>query len=166
MLDNQRILIAVDESEASRRAVAYVAEMAGGKPGVHVELFHLETPPRMLEWGGSENPRVEQQVEAERAAAYQQMERAVLSRGRALLEPLERMLRARGIDVSDLVVQFEEPLDDRHIADDILEAARDRGCGTVVVGRDSFSGWQRMFDHHVADDLVDEGKGLTVWVVE
>ncbi len=79
---------------------------------------------------------------------------------------MESILSRHGIDVADLVVEFEEPLDRRNIADDILEAARERDCGTVVVGRDSFTGWQRLFRHHVAEDLVDEGKGLSIWVVE
>ncbi len=166
MPNKRRILVAVDESEASRRAVAYVAEMIGGKPGIHVELFHLEEPPRMLEWGGAEDPAVEERVEAERAAAYEEMQQRRIARSRARLQPLESILSRHGIDVADLVVEFEEPLDRRNIADDILEAARERDCGTVVVGRDSFTGWQRLFRHHVAEDLVDEGKGLSIWVVE
>ena len=52
----RRILIAADASDASRRAVVYVAEIIGKQPAFHVGLFHLELPPRMLEWGGSDDP--------------------------------------------------------------------------------------------------------------
>jgi hypothetical protein len=40
------------------------------------------------------------------------------------------------------------------------------GCGTVVVGRKSFSGLQNSFRHDIAEDLIRAGEGLAVWVVE
>ncbi|HZZ77389.1 MAG TPA: universal stress protein, partial [Gemmataceae bacterium] len=59
MADNHRILIAVDGSPASRRAVEYVADLVGGKTGFHVGLCHEMPEPHMLEWGGAEDPAIE-----------------------------------------------------------------------------------------------------------
>src|SRR5438552_4396598 len=70
MPHNKRILLAVDESDASRRAVDYVADMIDGRAGFHIGLVHLESPPRMLEWGGSENPEIEEKVSAQRGQTY------------------------------------------------------------------------------------------------
>lgn len=163
---NKRILIAVDRSAASRRAIDYVADTVGAQCGFHVALLHLELPPRMLEWGGSEDADVEERVEAERENTYLKLEDKAIARGRALLQPMEARLTKKGIDVTGLLVEFEEPLDKKNIAAKILEAAREHQCGTIVVGRHSFSGLQRLFQHHVGEELVREGEKITIWVVE
>ena len=49
---------------------------------------------------------------------------------------------------------------------DILEAARARHCGTVVVGRESFHGLKALLTSHVGDTLIRQAHDLTVWVVE
>ena len=56
-----RILVAVDESENSHRAVQYVGALLRRTPDVAVTLFHVLKPmPReLLEHGGSENPAAE-----------------------------------------------------------------------------------------------------------
>jgi nucleotide-binding universal stress UspA family protein len=166
MPTSQRMLVAVDESEASRRAVRYVADTLGGKPGFHVGLVHLELPPRMLEWGGSEDPDIEDAISSERAEAYQELEKEAIESGQGLLQRLQVILTERGIDVTALLVRFEEPLDRKHIANDVLKIAKERAYGTVVVGRHSFSGLKRLFQHHVGEELVRTGKGVTIWVVE
>jgi nucleotide-binding universal stress UspA family protein len=163
---NQRILVAVDESEASRRAIDYVADMLGGRHGFHVGLLHLELPPRMLEWGGSEDSNVEDEISSERAEVYQKLEEKKIEDGQHMLEKLKGILTERGIDVTALLVRFEEPLDRKHIAHDVLNIAKERDYGTIVVGRHSFSGLKRLFQHHVGEELVRAGKRVTIWVVE
>jgi nucleotide-binding universal stress UspA family protein len=166
MSTSQRILVAVDASEASHRAVNYVSEMLGGKPGFHVGLVHLILPPRMLEWGGSEDPGIEDAISSERAEAYQELEKEAIEAGQGLVQSLQAVLTERGIDVTTLLVRFEEPLDRKHIANDVLKIAKERDYGTVVVGRHSFSGLKRLFQHHIGEDLLRTGKEITIWVVE
>jgi K+-sensing histidine kinase KdpD len=48
----------------------------------------------------------------------------------------------------------------------ILDVARQQACGTIVVGRASFSWWQEVFKEHIADKLVTKSQGLTLWVVQ
>jgi hypothetical protein len=162
----QRILVAVDESKASCRAIAYVADMIGERSGFQVGLFHLEAPPHMLEWGGSEDVEEEDRVETERGEIYREMEETVIHKGESLLARSQAILARRGIEATALPVQWEEPLDNKNLTHDILRKAREGGYGTVVVGRKSWSGWKRLFRQHLADALVSEGKGLTIWVVE
>jgi hypothetical protein len=66
VITNQRRLTAVNDSEASHRAVDGVATMMGGRRGFHVQLLHLlpPFPPELLEFGGTEDPEVEVQKEA------------------------------------------------------------------------------------------------------
>lgn len=47
-----------------------------------------------------------------------------------------------------------------------LTTARDAGCGTIVVGRESFSWVMESFHSHVSDELVQEGQGLAIWIVQ
>lgn len=166
MPTSKRILVAVDQSGASGRAVNYVADLLGGNPDVHVGLLHLELPPRMLEWGGSEDPEIEQKVSSERANAYREMEKEVIKGEQGWLQRLQGIFAERRIDVAAQLVQFEEPLEPTNIAQHVLKTAKERDYGTVVVGWHSFSGLQRLFRHHVGEELVRTGKGVTIWVVE
>jgi nucleotide-binding universal stress UspA family protein len=166
MPNTKRILIAVDSSGASRRTINYVADLLGGKFDFHVGLIHLELPPRMLEWGGSEDPQIEERVSSERAEAYGQLEKEAVMNGKAFLQRYKTFLVDRKIDVASVLVQFEEPLEPKNITEHILNTARERDYGTIVAGRHAFSGLKRLFLHHVADELVKRGEGFTVWVVE
>ena len=62
--------------------------------------------------------------------------------------------------------QLATPLNGEAVVTNILEAARANQCGTVVVGRDSFSWLQELFQHHVGEELVRRGQGFAIWVVE
>jgi nucleotide-binding universal stress UspA family protein len=166
MANSKKVLVAVDWSAASRRAVRYVADVIGGQPGCHAGLIHLELPPRMLEWGGSEDPEIEDSVSTERARDYQQIEKEAIKGGQELLQGLQGILTETKIDVTARLVQFEEPLDPKHITIHILKIAVERDYGTVVVGRHAFSGLKRFFQHDVAEQLVRTGEGVTVWVVK
>ena len=56
-----KLLIAVEDSEASMKAVAYVSQMMRGREHIQICLFHVlpPIPPKLLEFGGAENPNKE-----------------------------------------------------------------------------------------------------------
>ena len=122
------------------RTVAYVAETMEGSRGFHVGLLHLELPPRMLEWGGAEDPEIEDKVETERDEIYRQLEKDKLAKGKSLLQRLQVLVADKGIDVTGLYLRFEEPLDRKSVASAILNAAREGNFGIVVVGRHGCTG--------------------------
>jgi nucleotide-binding universal stress UspA family protein len=66
MLDT-RLLLALDGSDASRRAVKYVAKFVARRKGFRICLVHVlgPLPPELLEHGGSEDPSKEAQLERE-----------------------------------------------------------------------------------------------------
>jgi hypothetical protein len=76
------------------------------------------------------------------------------------------LLAEKAVDVIAQAVRFQAPLDARHVARETLNMARERGYGTIVVGRHSFAGLRRLFAHNVGEELVRTGEGVTVWVVE
>jgi hypothetical protein len=71
MSANKNILVPVEDSAASDRAVTYVTQMIAGRKDFQVVLFHM--PASMLrqlrEFRGAEHPTHEQRGEAELSAA-------------------------------------------------------------------------------------------------
>jgi nucleotide-binding universal stress UspA family protein len=167
-MQHKRLLIAIDDSDASAHAVRYVADIIGPQQNYWVCLWHVPAPipPRLLEHGGSEGPTEERQLGAAldkaQAAWVEKADRAseaVFRRARAVLQ------RTR-LPAQAIVTQAATPVPGQDLDTCILEAARQHECGTIVVGRASFSWWQELFQHHVADTLVVQGQGFTLWVVQ
>ncbi|MFZ1841541.1 MAG: universal stress protein, partial [Nitrospira sp.] len=127
----KNILIAVDDSDESARALHYVGALLRDIQDVNVTLFHVLNPmPReLMEHGGSENPETEHHL------------------GEQLRKDQEEWIRTEGaIEYPILVTAMERlgqtgfPLDhvtlklghERDIADSIMDEARAGGYGTVV----------------------------------
>jgi nucleotide-binding universal stress UspA family protein len=160
-----RILLAVDESENSLRAVRYVGSLLHGTPEVTITLFHVLKPmPReLLEHGGSENPvtegRLSTQLHEDQEAWYKkegEAECPVLITARETLEK-------SGFDTARVSMQFGH---DEEVARNILEEAQDGRYETIVVGRHGVSRMKRIFGGGVTDELLRNAKGFAIWVVE
>jgi len=151
------ILIAIDDSEASRRAVAYVARMMGGRKGLRIRLFHVlaPLPPRLVDFPVGEDPRAAWVTQGEKVA------QAVFARAKTILR--KARIPARAVET-----QVAASSSDQDLATIILEAARASQCGTIVVGREIYAGLRKLFQRHihVADDLIQKAQGLALWVVE
>ena len=161
-----RILIAVDDSDASHKAVEYVCAMIDGRPGYHVCLLHglPEGPP--FEHGGSENPALEEIVDAslhKRRAAWMKREQ---QSAQPMLEKAKVILRGGQVSEHAINTRFAFAYNVDALVTEILQAAKAENCDTIVVGRETFTGLDRIFRHHVADDLIRRGQGYTIWVVE
>jgi len=135
MLD-ERILVAVDGSPASERAVEYVAEWIRGRPGHYVHLVHV-------------------------LAGDEDMDQA-----RTLLERLSGLLQAVGLDAERVDTGALTVRPDVSMVEGLLDTARDASCGTIVMGRNSLPRHRELFHRHPADELVREASGFTLWIVE
>ena len=163
-----KLLVVVDNSLASMRAVAYVAQILGGRRGFRVCLAHtLPSPPaRMMEFGGAEDPQKEEWLEARLRASRHLWESAAKRKASGSLELAYADLRRAGFARGEIEVHFCYPSDRRNAPKEILTLARERGCQTIVVGRRSLSWLRELLQTNPADELVRLGKGFTTWVVE
>jgi nucleotide-binding universal stress UspA family protein len=164
---NRNILVAVDDSEASDRAVNYVAQMLDGMKELRIVLFHVPAsmPPRLLEFGGAENPAQEQRAEAELSAAQARLTAAVESAAQPIFVRAKTRLRDAHMAEEAITTALFMPPGERSLDTSILEAARLHGCSTVVVGRTAFSWLGELFQGHVADKLMEQASDFTLWIV-
>lgn len=160
-----RMLLAVDESENSHRAVQYVGSLLHRTPDVALTLFHVLKPmPRgLLEHGGSENPAAEAELSVQlrnEQDAWIRKERE--SECHVLKKACEALIES-GFDTSHVTLRFGH---DDDIARNILEEARSGRYETIVVGRHGTSRIKQIFGGGVTDQLLRDAKGFAIWVVE
>jgi nucleotide-binding universal stress UspA family protein len=160
------ILIAVDDSPAALKTLEYVAKMTAGREDFRVLLLHLLPlmPPDLLEHGGAEDPLRERELERELRAAQtrwiQDREREaepVFDRAREILE--------KSIAPERIETECRASVDRIEVARDCVEAARERGCDTIAIGREALPWHRELVRKHMCDELVRHADGLTVWVV-
>lgn len=160
-----RILVAVDESENSHRAVKYVGSVLRGRPDTAVTLLHVLKPmPReLLEHGGSENPTAEAQLGQQLRNEQEVWIRKEGESESYVLNKAYATLTQSGFDRSRVVLKIGHEDD---IAGNILEEARSGKHETIVVGRQGTSRSKRLFGGGVTDQLLRDAKGFAIWVVE
>ena len=167
-MDDTRILVAIDDSSASSRAVDYVARLVGRRRGFCLCLVHLlpPLPPALLEHGGSENPRKEAQLEAGLRAEQELWISKAKKAAQESLNKASSTLRNAGVRAGAVQTIFCEPADGRAAAEDILRMARECKCRTVVAGRKSVSWFHELFSQDLAEELLRYGKGFSIWIIE
>ncbi len=165
---NRKILVALDGSDASMRAVKYTAQVIGGEKNCHVCLLHVldPLPPKLREFRGSEDPQEEEELEEELQERTEQWIGQSKRQWLPTLKKAQSILDQAGVPAKAIETEFWEAVNHEDLVNDILESGRKDDCGTIVVGRKSFSWLKEMFHHHIADELVRKGHGLTIWVVE
>jgi len=149
-MDFKKILVAVDASDNSVRAITYVAEMVGSSNGFRVELLHITRLPDK-DLFPDEKSWDEQRLRQEQKA------RDFLKEARAILEN-------KGMDpgaVSERGLCIME----HSIAKNILEIQEEGGFGTVVVGRRGMSKAEEFLFGSVSSKIVQYAKHCAVWVV-
>jgi nucleotide-binding universal stress UspA family protein len=168
MSNAKHILIAVDDSEASYRAVAYVGSIMSGCESFRVCLLHALPPlPReFLEFGGSEDPQQEEREETRLQTEQARWIEAVAQAAEPVLTRAKQILHVARVPEDAMETQIVDTVNTQDIVLNILETAHARHCGTVVVGRKSYHGLKALLTSHVSDALISQGESLAIWVVE
>ena len=160
-----RILIAVDGSEHSARALRYVGTLLRDTRDVQVTLFHVLKPmPReLLEHGGSEDPAEEIRLAKELQQDQENWVHAESTMEYPILVRALELFGKTGFPLDRVTLKFGHEDD---IAHTILDEARTGGYGTIVVSRHGSNGMKRFFGGGITDQLLRDASGYTLWVVE
>jgi nucleotide-binding universal stress UspA family protein len=159
-MKDKRLLVVVDESPATKKALQYVAQMAVGRRNMRVCLAHslLSPPPQLVELRGGDKGRL-RAYKSRWIVADEMTEQRALQRANAIL-------RQGGIASGAVEAHVCYLVDGTRATQAILDLARTRKCDTVVIGRKSLSWLSGLIHGDPAEELVRLGKGFTVWVVE
>jgi len=150
-MKDKHLLIAVDESDSSRRAVLYVADFLGGFPGFAVTLISIVPDPEEDFYDSQD----------ELSAWIKQK----LATANNMLENYKQILMQSGFPEDK--VRFRSCVGETvSLADAILETRCDLTCCTVVVGSHHKTKAEEFLFGSTSSKLVHEAKGCAVWVVE
>jgi len=147
---NRNILLAVDDSENARRAVAYVGFMLGRLEGFRVTLLHVIAEPEEDYFA-----RVEEKEK------WLNDYRANMA---SILADCRRKLIAAGFPEQAVEIRLPR----RHcpsIAECILMELDRTACGTIVVGRRGLSRKEEFLFGSVSSKIVGHARNCAVWVV-
>jgi nucleotide-binding universal stress UspA family protein len=148
---NKQILVAVDTSDNSRRAVEYVAQMLGGHPGFEITLLHVINPPDEDYFSSAE-----EQVRWLRN--YQEKIDKLLSGYRQTL--IDSGFKPKAVLIHTTLRYCPS------MAECILSERNDKAYGTIVVGRQGISRSEAFLFGSVSNKIVNHASNCTVWVVE
>ncbi|MFO7786092.1 MAG: universal stress protein [Thermodesulfobacteriota bacterium] len=148
---NKNILIAVDESENSRRAVSYVGQLLGGLPGFKVTVLHVVPEPEEDYF-----PTTAQKEEW--LSKY-------IQKTEALLEDCRRILTEEGFDPENVGVRSTLRYCPS-MAECILAERDETQYSTIVVGRQGLSRSEEFLFGSISSKIVNHARNCTVWVVE
>jgi len=151
LVKDKHLLIAIDESDSSRRAVLYVADFLGGFPGFRVSLLSIIPEPEQDFY----------ETEAELKAWVEEK----IGNANKLLEHYRTILIQSGFPEDK--VRFHSCVGDAKSLSDVILAIRcDLTCCTVVVGRHHKTRAEEFLFGSTSNRLVHEAKNCAVWVVE
>lgn len=163
-----RLLLLVDESAASKRMVGYVAGIIGRRRNFHLHLLYLmpRMPAQLLETGGADTPKREEEVNAELHRQQEQWIASKRTAARPMLDELVAIMRKGGVSSRSIETEFTDPYEAATLDRAVLGLAAERGCHTIALGHDSHSWFREMTGGHLTEHLLRHAKGMTLWVVE
>lgn len=158
---NSNILLAVDSSASSTKAVLYVANLLGNNRNISITLFHVlpPMPPDLLESGTLEG---ETELKSERKH-WEEAEHKIECK---CFEPMIDTLKQAGFHKERIQTKHFVPLPGFDVAHAILEECELENYDTVVMGKRGMSRIERFLIGSVTDKVVRHAKGMAVWVIE
>jgi nucleotide-binding universal stress UspA family protein len=148
---DRHLLIAVDGSAGSAKAVLYVADLLGPFPGFRISLLHVILLPR-----GEDFPGFSSREDALRAREEE---------ARAFLERYRELLFQGGFPpgkVNTVVLCTDREV----VADTILKKHEEIGSCTIVLGRRGMSQQEEFLFGSVSSRVVHKARSCSVWVIE
>lgn len=155
----KKILLAVDASPASMKAVEFVAALLGGHEGYEVCIFHAIPGLGAINFDLSEVCRPEL-PEVDMSDTCLEAFKLKVAR---LFQDVKDKLMTSGFESKKILEKIISGVGSR--SDAIVKEAEDGSYGTIVVGRRGLSKVEAFFMGRVGHEVVYGGKKFTVWVV-
>jgi nucleotide-binding universal stress UspA family protein len=157
-----KLLIPVDGSAGSMRAVEYVAETFGHMPEVNIVLLHIlpKLPPAMWDDGHI----LSEEEHKEREEVIEEWEEQEEKPWEGIINEAREKLIQGGIAAEAVQIKYQPTYSDT--ADDILDEAVLEQCSTIVIGRHGTTGAKKLFMGSVSKKVVNHAKGIAVTVVD
>lgn len=153
----KKVLLAVDNTRPSRRALDYVRQLSSAISGLHYVLFHIQPMISLF-----------LQEEARKSSLARTQLDKVLKKNKEvaakLLDDYRSGLEQHGIEPD----RIECVTKTRNLgyAKDIIELAQKEQYDAVVVGRRGISGLQKMYSGSVTTDILEQSQVIPVWLVD
>lgn len=163
------ILLAIDGSKMSDRAVDHVGDVVRGCTDFKITLLHvLDVPPALREHPGAEDPDEERRLEEELKDTKQQwMKESEKKLEETLFGPAKKRLEAKGLTGKAATIRTRVTADPHSdVAAAIVEEAKRGDYSIVVVGRRGKSTLKEFLMGAVAHKVVHNVEGCAVWVVQ
>jgi len=152
-----KLLMAVDGTESSFKIADYVAQACADSESadVRIVVFHVlpRLPPNVE---GSKAAAADQRAEEFAAKAWDKAEQM-------LAQIKDRMVRA-GVNPESLSTKTADEEGD--VVEQIIQAAGERKCDTIVAGRHEKSIFGRFLSGSVGEHLLRKAVGYAIWLVE
>lgn len=152
-----KILVALDGSETSMKAVEYVGDVFSGcEKEVDVTLYHvLEVPPMLLEHGGNVKSRKEMQEEVEQWQG-RETDRVEME----IFAPAERILQEKrngrdGMRIHTKLADVAYP----DVGLVIIEEVKEGGYDTLVLGRRGLSMLKEFIFGSLTSKVIHHSRG-------
>jgi nucleotide-binding universal stress UspA family protein len=152
-----KLLVAVRGDKGTAQTVEYVRKACSGlsvdKPGI--VLFHVLPPlPPWLEAGDVTMLNIQRDNYITTA----------LASGERMLAEMKDALVSQGLPAAFIETEVSDEIG--KVSEAILDAARRHECDTIVLGRRGQSMIGQFFGGSVAEQLLRNPIGLTIWLVE
>lgn len=151
MADNNKILIAVDDSETSKKAVTYVGRIAGCRDGLTYCLLHVYPvpPPQQFREGFS-------------MSDYKKEREAI---GAKVFKESIKILNDQGISTDNIATVCRMATSGETTSKMILAVQQEGDFGTVVMGKRGVSKAEEFLFGSISNTIVRQSKDFAVWVV-
>lgn len=151
LIKDRNILIAVDDTESSQRAVLYVADFLGNAPGFRVTVLSLVRIPEEDYFASDEERRT--WIDDHRA------------RMEDLLERYRQVLIQAGFPEEKVAVRVETR-EFISVAQEIIDEQSKMGACTVVVARHKISRQEEFLFGSTSNKLLHMPKNCALWIIE
>lgn len=159
----QRVLVPVDDSSASERAVAYAGKMLAENENCRIRLFHVEEPIGPYFYALHSEEASEKQEAG--SAAEHELIRKARERSEPVLKRMADILKREGLNGDRTETSWFVASREDDLVAETLQVAREQNYRTIIVGRSVLPWYGELFHRHFGARLVEHGEGLTVWVV-